>query len=119
MTTYPVIEQPTGSRLSRWLRARRLRIALLIGAVETVWIIFTDATWRWALVIAAAVFLFHFFIGRKIRFESVRQLSWTAAASQFMPVLVPLVAVIVGTLIAVAIIVLALVVLGLLLLDRR
>lgn len=118
MATYPVIEHRS-SRLSRWLRARRLRIALLIGALETVWIIFTDATWRWAVVIAAAAFLFHIFIGRKVRFESVRQLSWTAAASQFMPVLVPLLAAVAFVVVVVAVVILALVVVALLIVERR
>ena len=63
MVTFPVVE-PGQSRLGRWLRARRLRLALLIGAAETLLIVFTDATWRWALVLAAVVFAFYWFVGR-------------------------------------------------------
>lgn len=118
MTTYPVLEHGQ-SRLGRWFRARRLRLALLIGAVETLVIVFTDATWRWALLLAAIIFAFYWFVGRKTRRDAVHQLSWTAAASQIMPVLVPVVAVLVGTLVIVALVLLTVIMLGLLYLDRR
>ena len=97
MATYPVLEHRE-SRVGRWFRARRLRLALLIGAV--------------------AVFLFYWFVGRKTRFEAVRQISWTAAASQLLPVLVPVIAALVGFFVIVAVIILAVVMIALLYLDR-
>lgn len=118
MATSSVLEHRE-SRLGRWFRARRLRLALLIGAVETLVIGVTDATWRWALVIAAAVFLFYWFVGRKTKYDSVHQISWTAAASQLMPVLVPVIAAIVGFFVIVAVVILAVAMIALLYLDRR
>ena len=49
----------------------------------------------------------------------MHQVSWTAAASQIMPVLVPVAAVLVGGLVIVALVVLTVLMLGLLYLDRR
>lgn len=118
MATYPVLEHGR-SRTGRWLRARRLRLALLVGALETVVIVFTDDTWRWALVLAALVFAFYYFVGRKARWDVVREVSWTAAASQILPVLVPVVVVLVGMLVIAAVIALAVIMIGLLYLDRR
>jgi hypothetical protein len=118
VTTYPVLEHGQ-SRLGRWFRARRLRLGLLIGAAETLLVLFTSATWRWALIFAALVFAFYWFVGRKTRHDSVHQISWTLAASQTFPVLLPVVAVFVGTLVIVGLVLLALVMLGLLYLDRR
>jgi hypothetical protein len=118
MTTYPVLEHGQ-SRLGRWFRARRLRLALLIGAAETLLILFTSATWRWALVLAAIVFAFYWFVGRKTRYDTIHQISWTLAASQTFPVLLPVVAVFVSTLVIIALVFLAIAMLGLLYLDRR
>jgi hypothetical protein len=117
VATYPALEHRE-SRIGRWFRARRLRLALLIGAVETLAIAVTDATWRWALVVAAVVFLFYWFVGRKTRYDAVRQISWTAAASQLLPVLVPVIAALVGFFVIVAVIILAVVMIALLYLDR-
>jgi hypothetical protein len=118
VTTYPVLEHRQ-SRFARWFRPRRLRIALLIGAVETLAIVLTDATWRWALVLAAIVFALYWFLGRKSRHESIRQISWTAAASQLLPVLVPVFVALVGVFVIVAVVVLAVLMVGMLYLDRR
>lgn len=118
MTTYPAVEHRE-QRPPGWVRARRYQLALLVGVAETLVILFTDATWRWALVLAAVVFLLHFLLGRKSRYESVRQFSWAAAASQIMPVLVPVLAVFVATIAIAAVIVLALVVLAMLVLNRH
>jgi hypothetical protein len=118
VTTYPVLEHRQ-SRFSRWFRARRLRIALLVGAIETLAIVLTDATWRWALVVAAIVFAFYWFVGRKSKYDSVRQISWTAAASQLLPVLVPVVVALVGFFVIVAVVVLAVLMVAMLYLDRR
>jgi hypothetical protein len=120
MATYPVIEHRT-SRAGRWLRARRLRIAFLIALVETLLILppIDVLDWFPVLAIAVVAFAFYLFVGRKSRFDAVRQLSWTAAASQVFPVVVPVVVVVVGTLVVVAVIALLLVVGALLFLDRR
>jgi hypothetical protein len=118
MSSVPVLEHRE-RRPARWLRAKRFQVALVVGLAETLVILFTDATWRWAIAIAVAVFLFHIFVGRKSRFETVRQISWAAAGSQLLPLLVPIAAVFVATIAVVAVVVLAFVVVILLLLDRR
>jgi hypothetical protein len=120
VVTYPVVEHRT-TRAGRWLRARRLRIAFLIAVVETLLILPPIDVLGWfpVLAIAIVVFAFYLFVGRKTRFDTVRELSWTAAASQVLPVFVPVVVVIVGTLVIVAVIALLLVVGVLLFLGRR
>lgn len=120
MATYPLVEHRS-TRAGRWLRAKRLRIAFLIAVVETVLILppIDALGWFPVLAIAIAVFAFYFFFGRKSRFDTVRELSWTAAVSQLLPVFVPVVVVIVGTLVIVALVAVLIVVGVILFLDRR
>ncbi len=118
MATYPALEHGQ-SRAGRWFRARRLRLALLIGGLEALLVVFGDLRWFWVVGVALVIFAFHVLVGRKSRFDSVRQVSWTAAASQLLPVLVPLLVVVIGTLVVVAVVVLALAMLAFLYLDRR
>ncbi len=118
MATYPVLEhRQSGS--NRWLRENRLRVAFGIAIAETILILVNALQWRWALLLAGVVFAFHYFVGRKVRFESVRQLSWTAAISQTLPVLVPVLLVVVGTLFVLGILAAAIVVLALVVFGRR
>jgi hypothetical protein len=118
VSSYPVVEAGT-SRSGRWLRARRLRLALLIGAAETLYILFSDRGWFWALGVAALVIAFWWFVGRSTRFDWLRQLSWTLAASQLIVILVPLVGFALATLAVVAMIAVIAIVVLMLLLDRR
>jgi hypothetical protein len=120
VATYPVIEHRT-TRAGRWLRARRLRIAFAIAVVETILILppIDALGWFPVLAIALIVFAFYFFVGRKSRYDTLREVSWTAAASQVLPVFVPVVVVILGTLVIIAIVALLVVVGALLFLDRR
>jgi hypothetical protein len=94
---------------------------LLIAVVETLLILppLDVLGWFPVLAIAVAVFAFWFFVGRKSRFDTVREVSWTAAMSQLLPVFVPVIVVIVGTLVLVAVIALLVVVGALLLFNRR
>ena len=108
------------SRGGRWLRARRVRLALWIAVVEGLLVVLLDLIpWWVALVIAAAALAFYLFVGREQRSETVRQVSWIAAASQVLVVLVPILVLIVGTLALVAVGILALVALIALFADRR
>jgi hypothetical protein len=117
VTTYPVLEHREG-RTSRWVRDHRVRIALLVALVETALIVSGVLGWFWALAIAGLVFAFHFFVGRKARYATLRQLSWTAAISQALPVLVPFFALAVGTILVLAVVAAAVVVLALVILRR-
>ena len=118
MATYPVLEHRE-TRTSRWLRENRLRLAFIVALVETALIVGGVLGWFWALAIAALVFAFHFFVGRRIRFEAVRQVSWAAAVSQTLPVLVPFIALVVGTILVLFVIAAAVVVLALVVFGRR
>ncbi len=118
MATYPVLEHRQ-RRSNRWLRENRLRVAFGIAIAETILILVNALQWRWALLLAGVVFAFHYFVGRKVRYESVRQLSWTAAISQTLPVLVPVLFVVVGTLFVLGILAAAIVVLALVVFGRR
>lgn len=118
MSGYPAIEHG-GGRTSRWLRANRLKVGILVGAVEALAVLLTDVTWAWVLLVAGLVFVFHLWIGRSSSNETVRELSWVAAASQLLPVLIPVVAFFVALAAIVAVVILAIVIAGMLFLDRR
>jgi FtsH-binding integral membrane protein len=118
VAAYPVLEHRAG-RTGRWLRANRIKAALLLALVETVLVVVDVLQWRWVLLIAALVFAFHFFVGRRARYDWFRQLSWTVVVSQTLPVLVPVVAVVLGTLLVLALLAAAIVVVALVFFGRR
>ena len=118
MAELPVLEHRE-RRADRWLRGNRLRIAFLIALVETILVLTDLIGWYVALGVAAAVLALHFFLGRRARREWVRQLSWTAAVSQTLPVLIPFAALVVGTFLVLAIVVGFVVLLAFLVFGRR
>ena len=118
MTELPVLEHRE-RRADRWLRGNRLRVAFLIALVETILVLTNVIGWYWALGVAAVVLVFHLLLGRRAKWEWVRQLSWTAAVSQALPVLIPFVAVVVGTVLVLAIVAGAVLVLAFLVFGRR
>ena len=78
------------SRTGRWLRQRRLRIAGIIAAVEGLLIV-VHAFGRWPSIIAALIVLAWWATaGRNLKSYSARQLSWIAASSQALVLLVPI-----------------------------
>ena len=105
--------------LSRWLRAKRLRIAAWIALAEGVLVLIHVVPRIPALILAAAILLFHFGFGRNIRANALRQVSWIAAASQALMILVPILAALIGGLAIIALAVLAVVALVVLLQDRH
>jgi hypothetical protein len=85
------------TRIGRWLRERRLRLALWVAVIEGVLVALTHDLTRWTvLVIAAIVLAFYMVAGRTMRWDVGRQLSWIAAASQALAILVVILAFIVG-----------------------
>ncbi len=118
MTAYPVLEHRAG-RTGRWLRDRRGRLALIVAIVETALVLAGVLGWFWIVLLAGVIFTFHLFIGRRARFDWLRELSWIATIAQTLPVLVPIAIVVVGTLVVLAILAGAVVVLALLFLGRR
>ena len=118
MSGEPAIEQGETSATG-WLRTSRLTIALVVGVAETLAILFTGLTWWSAVVLAAVIFFLHIRYGRKAESATVRQLSWAAAGSQVLPVLVPAIVRLVAVIVIVAVVVLALVIAAMLFLDRK
>jgi hypothetical protein len=105
--------------LSRWLRAKRLRIAAWIAVGEGVLVLIHAVPRILAFVLAAAIILFYFAFGRQVRWDAVRQVSWIAAASQALMILVPVLAALIGGLAIIALVALAVLALFVLLQDRH
>jgi hypothetical protein len=81
------------SRMGRWLRARRIRIALWIAVLEGIVVALAHDVSRWT-VVAIAIPLLALYIawGRNARSDTVRQLGWIAGASQALAVVVVIMA---------------------------
>ena len=118
MTTLPVVE-PSQSRAGRWLHEVRLRLALFIALLETILVLAGGLGWFWVLGAAFVAVGFHLLVGRKAPYHLVREISWTAAVSQLIAFLVPLLWELVKFLAITVLVVLALVLLVMLLVDRR
>lgn len=118
MTSSPAIDLKE-SRGGTWLRERRTRLALFIGLVESVIVLASDTGWFLVLALAAAAVALYFFLGRRSRFHSLRELTWIAAASQLIAMLVPVLWVLVKAVAILVLVLMALALLAMLLLDRR
>jgi hypothetical protein len=112
-----VIEHRQGAS-ARWMRERRIRIALLIAFVESLIVLFSAHGWRYVIIAAIVAVLAYWFVGRR-RSGVVYEITWVAAASQLLAVLVPVLWVLVKTLAIIVLVGLALFLLAALLLDRR
>ena len=77
------------TRTGRWLRDRRVRIALWVAVVEGLIAAFSHDIGRWTILIMAVIVLaFYIVAGRQLKWDVARQLSWIAAASQVLAILV-------------------------------
>jgi hypothetical protein len=103
----------------RWLRARRLRIALAIAVIEGLLVVVHVLSWWLVVLIAAVAIGFYLLVGRDFRSDTVRQASWIAASSQAVVVLMPLLVTLVSGLAIAVLVILAVVALFLLFTDRR
>ncbi len=103
----------------RWLRTRRLRIALGIAVVEGLLVVLDVVDWWVAVVVAVAAMAFYLAAGRNLASYTARQVSWIAAAAQALVVIVPVFVVVFSWLAIMALAVLAIVALVLLFRDRR
>jgi hypothetical protein len=112
-----VLEHGT-TRGGRWLRERRIRIALWIAVVEGILIVLDRIPWSLAILVAI-VAVAGYFWGRDRLSDTTRQVAWIAAASQavviFVPILLTIATVLAFTVLAIIAIVALLVLLG----DRR
>lgn len=107
------------TRTGRWLRQRRVRAALWIAVIEAVLAAFTHDISRVTIVVLAAIFVPIYFMWGRDRGDTIRQLSWIAAASQALAVVAALLAYLVGLLVLVIAGVFAAVALFLIFTDRR
>jgi len=115
----PMIEAGS-TRIGRWLRERRVRIALWVAVVEGLIAAFSHDIGRWTiLTLAVVVLAFYMVAGRQMRWDVGRQLSWIAAASQALAILVIIFAFILKLVAIVAIVIFALIALAYLLSDQR
>jgi hypothetical protein len=106
------------TRSGRWLRERRLRIAVWIAVVEGLLVVF-HAIPRWpALIIAGLIIAGYLAWVRNSSSYTTRQIGWILAASQALLALVPIVFIVVGTLALVVVGVLAVVALVVLFTER-
>jgi hypothetical protein len=115
---HPVLEHGT-TRRGRWLRRYRTRLAFWIAVVEALLLV-VGVIDRWGAVFVAVLVIAAYFVIRP-RLESPlgRDVLWTAAVSQALVALVPILIIVVGTLTLVAVGILAVVALIVLFGDRR
>lgn len=107
------------SRLARRLRYNRYKIALAIAAIEGFLVLVGAIPWWLVVLLALGALAGYVGWGREHESPDVRVVTWTAAVSQLVVVLVPILAGAVVVLAAVAVVALAALALAALLLDRR
>lgn len=118
MATSPVIEAGESGR-GFWLRERRLRLALLIGLVESLLVVLGGLGWFWVLALAAAAVALYIFVARGVRYHALREIAWILAASQLIAVIVPVLWEVAKFFAIVILVLMAAVLLVMLLMDRR
>jgi len=115
----PAIEAGT-TRTGRWLRQRRIKIALWTAVVEGLIAAFSQDLGRWTiLALAVIVLAFYMVAGRRFSWDVARELSWIAAASQVLAILVIIFAFLLKLVAIVIIVGFALVALAYLFTDHR
>jgi hypothetical protein len=115
----PIIERGS-TRIGRWLRERRLRLALWVAVVEGLLVALTPDLTKWTVIIIGTILLaFYIVAGRNINWDVARQLSWIAAASQALAILVVILAFVLKLVAIVAIVVFAIIALVYLFSDSR
>jgi len=108
------------TRIGRWLRARRLRLALWVAVVEGLLVALTPDLTKWTVLIIGTILLaFYIVAGRDMRWDVARQLSWIAAASQALAILVVILAFVLKLVAIVAIVAFAIIALVYLFSDSR
>jgi hypothetical protein len=81
------------TRAGRWLRARRIRIALWVAVIEGIIVALAHDVSRWTVIaIAIPVLALYVFWGRTAKSDTARQVSWIGGASQALAVVVVILA---------------------------
>ena len=115
----PMIEAGT-TRTGRWLRERRIRLTLWVAVIEGLLVAVTADLTKWTVLVIAAILLaFYIVAGRHMRWDVGRQLSWIAAASQALAILVVVLAFVLGFVAIVAVVIFAIIALVYLFSDYR
>jgi hypothetical protein len=103
--SHPAVIEHREPAWARNLRRNRLKFAIGIAALEGLLVVAGAVPW-WAVVVFAAVAVWAYLsFGREHARADVRGVTWVAAVSQLLVVLVPI-AVVVATAAAVAVVVL-------------
>jgi hypothetical protein len=118
VSTDYVVDHDT-SRTGRWLRQRRVRLALWIAVAEAIFAAFTHDISRVTIIVLAAIFVPIYLIWGKDQGDTIRQVTWIAAASQALAVVAAVLSVFIGTLVLVIAVIFAAVALYLIFADRR
>ena len=113
-----VVEHGVG-RSGRWLRERRLRLALWIAVAEGVLILVGIVPGWLALVFGAILVLLYVFVGAGSRSFVGRQVTWIAAVSQVLVAAIPILLFVVGFFAILALAIFAAVAIFFLFRDRR
>ena len=106
------------SRFGRWLRERRVAIAVWIAVIEGLLLIVHAIPRLLTLGIAVAVVVVFFWLGHRLRPGPIRDVAWIAAVSQAFVMTIPILVIVVGTLAFVAVGILAVLALVLLFTTR-
>jgi hypothetical protein len=115
----PVIDSDS-TPVGRWLRARRVRLAIWVAVAEGLIVALENDISKWTvMILAIAVLALYFVVGRGLKWDVGRQLAWIAAASQVLALLVALFAFIVWGIALGAVVVLAILALVYLYSDLR
>jgi hypothetical protein len=115
----PMIEAGS-TRTGRWLRERRIRLALWVAVIEGLLVAITPDLTKWTVLVIGAILLaFYIVAGRNMRWDVGRQLSWIAAASQALAILVVILAFVLKLVAIVAVVVFAIIALVYLFSDYR
>ena len=115
----PMIEAGT-TRTGRWLRERRIRLALWVAVIEGLLVTITPDLTKWTVLVIGAILLgFYILAGRNMRWDVGRQLSWIAAASQALAILVVVLAFVLEYVAILAVVVFAIIALVYLFSDHR
>ena len=107
------------TRLARRVRQNRVKVALAVAALEGILVLAGAIPWWLVVLLALGALAAYAGWGRQHPSPDVRVATWTAAVSQLLVVLVPVLAGALVVVAAFAVIVVAAVALGALLLDRR
>ena len=113
-----IVIEHGGGKTTRWLRERRVRMAVWIALVEGV-LVLVHVVPRWpAFGVALALLAAYLWVGRSARSGLVRQVGWTLAVSQALVLLIPVFAFLFWTVAIVAVVILGAVALFVLFSDR-